>query len=280
MLYRRKETHVKVITMNFPPERVSPRKQISVKIKREAEPYVYGSAFRGLLDERLINLETFLALIKSGDVNILSLSAQVKCEELLKKKTMGLYAEIAFNLHRRTRYRVAFEVAESYIHHSIEDAGSDELVYGLVDEDSGELVYHYILPDACLDRLCSVKNRCSGSKTIDVKSQGYQGNNEYVGLGITDSWWKNHAEDYDDFYVAVSECPSHIASSDGTYEVIYYAILGYATKEEVDTVTPNTSRWRYRNIRAYNLHPIDCLNPRDCQTSETVYDRMKKYGYV
>jgi len=266
--------------MKFPPEQVSPHRALSSVTKQEAEVYAHKSAIRGLFDKKYIS-ETptlyskdripdyprswFNSLLDPRSADFLPLNVRAEYNDLLKKKKLGLHCEIAFHIYRGLDYHVAFKVAESYVYH------------GVVDYETGEVLYPHVYPDACLDTSCSVLNLCLGSKTIDVKGQSYEGNNKYVGLGITNDWWLNHS--HDDFYVAASECPSHNASLGGTYEVIDYAILGYAFKEEVDAVTPNTSRWRYRNIHCYNLHPIDCLTPYDYETSETVCDRMQKLGY-
>jgi len=59
------------------------------------------------------------------------------------------------------------------------------------------------------------------------------------------------------------------------YDVIDYAILGYAFNDELDRIQPNNRGYRF--IHFYNLHPIDLLDPSHFRTDETVYSRL--YGY-
>jgi hypothetical protein len=256
--------------MSFPSEKNCPRIVLSSEIKLEAEPYIYKSTIRGLYDEKHIeDYPSFCDLLDPRSVGNLSFSAQLRFKELLPDKTLGLHGEIAFNICRGLDYHAAFEVAKSYVYHSIEV------------KKTHKRLYPYVYPDACLDSSCSVKSRCSGSKTIDVKTHGRPDCIKHLGLGIANAWWLSHAGRYDDFYVAVSERCEHNASygTDGkrTYKVIDYAILGYAIQKEVDDVTPNP--WHWRNIHFDKLHPIDCLTPSDYETSETVGEREKP-GYL
>jgi hypothetical protein len=247
--------------MKFPLEKYCPRIPLSSEIKLEAEPYVYKATIRGLYDTGFIeDYPSFLDLLDPRNVSSLSLSAQVKYGELLETHTCGLHGEIAFDIYRGLDYHVAFEVAKSYVYHDIKVT------------KTGKLLYPYVYPDACLDVSCSVQGNCLGSKTIDVKARGRPESLKYLGLGIKDTWWLSHVGRYDDFYVAVSELEEHVshscdAASKPVYEVIGYAILGFATQREVEAVTPNPL---YRNIHYDCLHRIEHLNPRDCETSETV----------
>lgn len=247
--------------MDFPPSQVSPRIPLGSKVKREAELYVYNSTIRGLHDNGLFDWEKCNKVFGCGKrerleshVNaILNSDFSGEYKSLYKKKEVGLHGELAFHLYRCCNYKIAFTVALSYILHN----------HG----------YTYILPDACLDASASVGSFCSGSKKLEVKTQSYRGNNEEVGL--------NSKERHHELYVAVSERPKHTPSYDDAgkriYEVIDYAILGYAFKRQLDNVEPKNG-WFF--IHFYDLHPIDSLTSSDYQTSETVYDRMKKLGYV
>jgi len=273
--------------MDFPPSQVCPRRPLTPEVKREAEPYAHKLAIRGLYDEslRLKNSEKYIAncpsplgegyisncpsfykRLNSHDVSSLSLSARVEYCRLLKTHTCGLHGEIAFNIYRGLNYHNnAFEVANSYIYHNTEDT------------ETGEVWYPYIYPDACLDASCSVLNYCSGSVKIDVKCQSHRACNEELGLDVL-----NYRSGRRILYVAVSEHSEHNVSYDENgktfYRVIDYAILGYAFECELDKVAPTKKGWSH--IHFYKLHPIDCLTPSDYETSETVYDRMKKLGCV
>jgi hypothetical protein len=242
--------------MRFPPSSVSPRRPLTDSFKLEAEPYAIKSAARGLCDKGLIDLTTLKTVYDDFKrLKQLSYSATKQFEELLRGKQIGLYGEMAFNIYRKLDYRIAFEVVDSYIH----------------KDDTAR--YPFRFPDACLDSSCHVKDQCKGSIAINVKTRFRAEDNEDLGLKID--------HNYDKLYVAVSERCEHNASynADGkrTYKVIDYAILGYASSKEVSEAPHNI----FNNfIHYYKLHPIDCLTPSDYETSETVYDRMKKLGYV
>lgn len=253
--------------MIFPPKQVCPRISLSEAVKREARLYVYNLTIRGLYDETLISWEEFKNLICTqresleDKVNKLNPALQREFDRLLKIKTRGLHGEMAFNIYRGCDYTAAFKVALSYIMLGVKG-------------------HEFTLPDACLDASSAVEARCKGSKTIDVKTEGRKEKNEYVGLHVKNEWWISHAGRLDDFYTAVSER----TTKNPPYEVLDYAILGYAFKGEVDSVTPMLGvkvdiERGYRFIHYYRLHPIDLLTPADYSTSETVRSRMKDCGF-
>jgi len=256
-------------------EEFCPRIPLTDTMKQEAEFYIFNSALRGLREERYIDFYDFKNLagydpeILESYFNQLPTSTQSRSSELLSIKRRGLHGEIAFHLSRKSDYHIAFEVAMSYIY----------LRIGSLD---GGFEYPSTLPDACLDPSVSVINRCSGSKTIDVKTEGRKKSNEYVGLSIKNTKWKQwqRSNSYDAFYVAISERQR----KNRPYDVLNYAILGYAFKDEIDATIPRygkkiDSKRGYRFIHFYDLHPIDLLTPSSYQTSVTVRDRMLEAGY-
>jgi len=59
-------------------------------------------------------------------------------------------------------------------------------------------------------------------------------------------------------------------------------LVGFAREDDIKKSIDHNNRDTYGNhvIHYLSLHPLDCLNSYNYQTSETVYDRMEKCGYL
>jgi len=244
--------------MEFPPEEVCPRIMLSDELIYEGELYIFYSTIRGLYDKDLISKAKMLDLIGADDeepvtyIEGLNLKRKFNLKEFWESKRIGLQGEMAFHISRGADPTTPFDVARCY---------------------AFRRGFEKVYPDACLGPSESVRSFCKDSKMIDVKTRRRQEYNARVGLNIKNEWWITHS--HDDFYVAVSQRKRH----NPPYDVLDYAVLGYAFKEEIDDTLP---RFRkkvdlkrgYRFIHYYDLHPIELLTPSSYETSVTVRDRL------